>query len=645
MLSRLIRLFILLCILLVGRLAVIVFRVLARSQLSGNVVARGLGYIPFELIDAVFGFNALRLIDHMARLEVQYANGLARLKKKLPLVTVRLRRFVLRVFIAISHRLLGKTPQVVKKAPLKARVSNQRLRAYLYLIVAKTDASLTAQLTLENFRQDLTNEKLGAKNLFQLGNQLFNAGKLDLACEAFVRLAEHGLDELPLERQLEALRLTGVTSFLLGKITQANHYWARAGKLRRSILGEESGPMYRIAGSAWFAAIGHVAMLDFYVKYNKLYRGDEVRVVATQTMSSIPGNYLCKRLNDIGIEFFSPEELHADYDLWARYNNKPEWKTLTPAHRSAMIDDFWEFEFPDGEVWGYTHAANKIQKEWERQQRAPLLTVTQSERQFTDKTLGLLGVPKGAWYVCLHVREPGFHKSWNSMYPSMRDAVIADYFPAIDMIVKNGGWVIRMGDPSMTPLPANMRCVVDYAHSKIRIPKADILLALGCRFFLGTNSGFATIPAIYGVKCVLSNWLPIGLPLWPSQDLMLPKLFWDEKQVRFLTFDEIFSSGLAFIQNWADLPKGITLHDNTPQEILDLTAEALDIAPPLADKGLLTTAHNAYQQTAAKYASYCGSRLADSFVQRHHTLLLPSNTASKVGALRKSVNTDYGECI
>ncbi|MBU3540826.1 TIGR04372 family glycosyltransferase [Polynucleobacter sp. UB-Tiil-W10] len=534
---------------------------------------------------------------------------------------MRSQQFVSSTLNAIYDRFFGAAP--AEKSRLNTHIRNRRLRSYLYLLYAKTDPLLTSQLQPEIFRQELINEKLDAKALYLLGHHLFNIGKLDLACEVFVALAEHTFDELAKERQLEALRFAGITSFLLGKITQASHYWVRAGKLRRTILGEEFGPMYRIVGSAWYAAIGHVAMLDFYVKYNKLYRGDEVRVVAAQTISLIPGEYLCKALGETGIEFLSPEELSADYDLWAMYNDKPTWETLTPAYRSAMIDDFWEFEFPDGEILGYTHAANRIQKDWERQQRPPLLSVTAGEQKFLRRTLSLLGLPDGAWYVCLHVRESGFHKGWNTLYPTMRDANIDDYLPAIDLIVKQGGWVIRMGDPSMKPLPP-MAGVIDYAHSTLKTPKADILIAIDCRFFLGTNSGFATIPAIYGVRCVFSNWVPIGLPLWPSQDLMMPKLFWNEHQARYLSFDEVFSSGLAFIQNWADLPKGIILRDNTPQEILELTAEALGITSPPADLSLCANAHHAYQQTATQYNGYCGSRLADSFVQRHHALLLHS---------------------
>ena len=571
MLSRIKQIIVKFYVAFLGSLSVWVLGVLAKSQLSRNPLVRSIGYLPFQFADTVLGFGALRLISHVSRREPK-------------------RR----------HR---------------ERIKNPTLRAYLYLAVGKSDKGLTFQLQPTTFRAALSDEKLGHETQYALAHQLYNAGKLPLACEAFEYLVEHSSDKFPLERRLQLLRDTGIAFFMIGKIERANHFWRKAGELRRFILGEESGPIYRIVGSSWFAAIGHVAMLDFYAKYNKLYRDTEARLVAQTDISGVPGSYLCERLSETGIEFIENEKLQLDYDRWAKRYGKRLWSQLTLAERFAMIDDFWEYEFPDGEIWGYTHAAAKIQKEWERQQRPPVLSVTDGERKFIDRALSLLGLPEGAWYVCLHVREPGFHKGWNTLYPSMRDANIDDYLPAINLIVKNGGWVIRMGDPSMKsllPIPG----VIDYAHSTLKTPLADILIPLGCRFFLGTNSGFATIPAIYGVRCIFSNWLPIGLPLWPSQDLMLPKLFWDEKRGRHLTIEEIFASGVAFIQNWSDLPEGILLRDNTAEDICNLTAEALGMLPELPEEDL-ADARSYYRKIAERYGSYVGSTLSASSLRQY----------------------------
>ena len=177
-----------------------------------------------------------------------------------------------------------------------------------------------------------------------------------------------------------------------------------------------------------------------------------------------------------------------------------------------------------------------------------------------------------------------------------------------------------MGDPSMKLLPP-MDHVIDFAHSAFKTPKADILIAACCRFFLGTNSGFATIPNIFGVKCVFSNWLPVGLPLWSSQDLLYPKLYWSSISNRYLTFEEIFSSDIAFIQNWSDLPEGISLRDNTANEIYELTAEALEIEFNNDSQDILVGARKAYDEIARKNGSYMGSTLSAAFIRRYKALL------------------------
>lgn len=570
-------------------------RGLARARLSGNPVLRGLAYFPSQWADALLGVSALRLITHVSRREP-------------------------------------------RRRPGRARIRNRTLRAQLYLALGKADPDIASRIHPAAFRKALTEEKLDADNQYALAHQLFQAGRLNLACEAFEDLVMNAQTRFPLERRLQLMRDCGIAFFMLGDIVKANHYWARAGELRRFMLGDDTGPVYRIVGSSWFAAIGHVAMLDFYAKYNQLYRAPGSRFVAQLDISNVPGNHLCERLAKSGIDFIEPGRLHRDYDRWARAHGKALWSQLTPVERFAMTDDFWEFEFPDGQVLGYTHAADRIQKDWEAQQRPPLLSLDDGERQFLKRALRVLGVPDGAWYVCVHVREPGFHKGWNTLYPSMRDGNIDDYIPAIELIVRQGGWVIRMGDESMKPLP-DLPNVVDYAHSTLKTPKADIILALGCRFFLGTNSGFATIPAIYGVRCVFSNWLPIGLPLWPSQDLMLPKVFWDERLQRHLTLEETFATGLAFIQNWSDLPEGIKLCDNSADEICQLTAEALGAGPCLPEAKLLA-ARDGYRDIASRHGSYVGSTLAASFIARHGALISapgdspgpPSMTDTKVDA-------------
>jgi putative glycosyltransferase (TIGR04372 family) len=178
-----------------------------------------------------------------------------------------------------------------------------------------------------------------------------------------------------------------------------------------------------------------------------------------------------------------------------------------------------------------------------------------------------------------------------------------------------------MGDNSMKPLPP-MERVVDYAHSTAKCEIGDILIAAACKLFIGTNSGYATIPGIYGVPCVLTNWVPIALPLWFGQDLMIPKMFWDTTKSDYVGFEQIFSTPLGATQNTHDFPPGIGIRNNTPEEIDEVVQEMLDrldgVATYTAEDQEL---QDRYLALAIKYGSYKSSRIGREFMNKYRSLL------------------------
>ena len=116
-------------------------------------------------------------------------------------------------------------------------------------------------------------------------------------------------------------------------------------------------------------------------------------------------------------------------------------------------------------------------------------------REMGLQALKQLGVPGDAWYVTLHVREPGF-RGPEGTTEDWRNANPLDYIKAIKAVTKAGGWVFRMGDHSMTPLP-KMPQVIDYALNEIRCDWMDIFLGATCKFLIGTGSGYYQIPAFF----------------------------------------------------------------------------------------------------------------------------------------------------
>jgi putative glycosyltransferase (TIGR04372 family) len=181
-----------------------------------------------------------------------------------------------------------------------------------------------------------------------------------------------------------------------------------------------------------------------------------------------------------------------------------------------------------------------IRKRWQDENRAPLVALSSDDEARGLKCLESLGVPRGAWFVSLHVRSPGWRDN-SSVSEDFRNSDIKTYMPAIESITAAGGWVIRLGDPGMKPLPP-LPQVIDYAHSKAKSDWMDVFLCAKCKFFIGTSSGLSSWPVLFGVPVAFTNILPpFGIYSFTSRDLFLPRLCWSHTEGRYLNFQEFFT--------------------------------------------------------------------------------------------------------
>ena len=154
--------------------------------------------------------------------------------------------------------------------------------------------------------------------------------------------------------------------------------------------------------------------------------------------------------------------------------------------------------------------------------RPPLLTLTEADHARGRAALARLGIPADAWFVCVHCREAGFYDDDVHDY---RNASIANFAEAMATITAAGGWCVRMGDPSMTPLaPAPQR-------RRLRAPRRTRAVAGSVprwrrsRFFLGTSSGLLGVAAAFGVPAGLTNQAPMSVVLPIGDvDVGIPKL-------------------------------------------------------------------------------------------------------------------------
>lgn len=258
--------------------------------------------------------------------------------------------------------------------------------------------------------------------------------------------------------------------------------------------------------------------------------------------------------------------------------------------------------------------------------RPPVLRLTRRDREAGEVVLRSLGVPAGAWFVVVHCREGGY--DGNAPYHRSRNSSIAAYLLAMRAIVARGGWCVRMGDPTMTPLPPTPG-VIDYAHSPLRSARMDVFLCAQARFLLGSASGLCVVASVFGVPCAIANQsLPAVALQYGPADLFIPKLLRSARSGTPLALPEIMSGPLggARFAHCLELA-GVTTEDNTPDDIRDLALEMLDEVAgafvetdddrrlQAAARGLLRPGH---------YTFGSASRFGRVFLRNHRWLLDPA---------------------
>jgi putative glycosyltransferase (TIGR04372 family) len=357
----------------------------------------------------------------------------------------------------------------------------------------------------------------------------------------------------------------------------------------------------------WVRNIGHLALLDFWVKMQHLGWSPWRKLVLV-----------------------APPRVTANaayLEWWRRY-----FTVITDPYLVRAVAPFAAalgsrvaglLRLPDGLERYFGEGMGVVQEEWEARGKGPLLELTAADRERGQELLAHLGVPRGAWFVCLHVRSPSFHNEGEAPDQAHRNADVRSYLPAVRHILARGGWVVRLGDPDMEPAPP-LPGFADYARSPVKSPWMDVFLCAACRFFIGVASGLSHVPGTFGVPCVLTNWVSSPLPVAGGRDLFIPKLIRAEAENRYLGFAEFLEPGIGRLSHCGGQFRERSLRPtaNSPEDILELVREMLEI---LDGTIVRTPAEKRLQQSFREAATRCGlvgfSRLGRAFLSKHAHLL------------------------
>jgi putative glycosyltransferase (TIGR04372 family) len=352
----------------------------------------------------------------------------------------------------------------------------------------------------------------------------------------------------------------------------------------------------------WGWVIGHISHLDQLVRLRELgLLSPERRVLVLSPEDGANKHYL------------NYWRKHLEFMVVSRHEANVLRTVMQP-----LSEKLTGFELKAGFATLY-EAWNIAGDLWTKEKRPPLLNLDPDDEARGWQVLRKWGVPDGAWFVALHVREYDAHAPNHNRLRAAPNADIGTYILAIRAVIARGGWVIRMGDSSMSALPV-LPGLVDYANSKDKSEWMDVFLWAACKFFIGTSSGPLTVPASFGVPVLYTNCCGMGHSPALGRSLVLPKLFYSRNKQRLLTVDEILSSPLG----WTVAIPGddVDLRDNSPEEILAGVEEMFVLLEGGSDAfDILTELQAEFSRRRDLYGRNASTPIAHSFILNHEDLL------------------------
>tara|TARA_B100000989_G_C19508386_1_gene457624 strand:- start:169 stop:1623 length:1455 start_codon:yes stop_codon:yes gene_type:complete len=235
------------------------------------------------------------------------------------------------------------------------------------------------------------------------------------------------------------------------------------------------------------------------------------------------------------------------FDYFEKYINTIEHDNESTHHSENFIKNFeidlgYILPFENFSVYNY-FAPNILNQYKEKNINKDInnfLTLKKEHYEYGINKLKEIKIPNNAWYVTLHVREPSTYNE-KSGSEDWRNADIKTYIKSVKYITDQGGYVFRMGDPSMTKLP-KMKNVIDYAHSNIKSKLMDIFLGATCKFLIGTSSGYWIVPAMFNTPVLMSNTTQSSIYYALNKnDVFLPRRIFHKNRNKYSNYNKPLS--------------------------------------------------------------------------------------------------------
>ena len=268
--------------------------------------------------------------------------------------------------------------------------------------------------------------------------------------------------------------------------------------------------------ATWLIAIGHVAFLDTYIKSVKLGWAPQKTALLAYNMNNPPGwgGPLAQVFFPRTSRLFRQIPTSTTRSITCLRAAKPSPlanETIRDRRRAALSRPFWYGSDGSGRVRWYGPLGAEVEAAWKAGGRPALISLSDTERKTFRRmdTVRSTDCPKmPGLCFCMCGSLSGFHSGWHKFHAGTRNADIGSYQQVIDFVISQGGWVVRGGDPSMTPISPRER-VIDYATSAHRSPEIDIYLCAECAYFVAEQISLKCYPRrSSGSVAPSPNWSP-----------------------------------------------------------------------------------------------------------------------------------------
>ena len=242
--------------------------------------------------------------------------------------------------------------------------------------------------------------------------------------------------------------------------------------------------------------------------------------------------------------------------------------TSTNPHKIKNIEDL----SPQSDIYGVL------------KKNLPLISFNTDEIANGNNFLQRNGIGPKDKFICIHSRSSSYR---NESFTSVRNSSINNFELSCNFLISKGFKIIRVGRDEKLPFIVKSKFVFDYAVNENQNDFLDFFIISKCTFFLGGDSGLATLAKVFRKPVMIHNILnlrDIIHYVGDSEKIILPKKIWSKKNKKFLHFNETLKNNYNQIRDIDIKNKDLELVENSNQEILDAVKEMFEI---VVDKKIL----------------------------------------------------------